>query len=70
MDYIDPRLTESVWNGEVILTKIKAIGYTSGDSDIINVGELQQPLFDVLQMLITSFAARASFLIIDARICL
>lgn len=28
MDYIDTRLAENVWNGEVILSEIKAMGYT------------------------------------------
>ncbi len=28
MDYIDMRLAENVWNGEVILAEIKAMGYT------------------------------------------
>jgi transposase len=32
MDYIDTRLAENVWNGEVILTEIKAMGYTGGRS--------------------------------------
>lgn len=32
MDYIDMRLAENVWNGEVILTEIKAMGYTGGRS--------------------------------------
>ncbi|ENN7312876.1 transposase, partial [Salmonella enterica] len=30
MDYIDTRLAENVWNGEVILSEIKAMGYTGG----------------------------------------
>ncbi|EJW9532295.1 IS21 family transposase, partial [Escherichia coli] len=32
MDYIDMRLAENVWNGEVILAEIKAMGYTGGRS--------------------------------------
>lgn len=32
MDYIDTRLAENVWNGEVILAEIKAMGYTGGRS--------------------------------------
>lgn len=32
MDYIDMRLAENVLNGEVILTEIKAMGYTGGRS--------------------------------------
>jgi len=32
MDYIDTRLAENVWNGEVILTEIKAMCYTGGRS--------------------------------------
>lgn len=32
MDYIDMRLTENVWNAEVILHEIKAMGYTGGRS--------------------------------------
>lgn len=32
MDYIDIRLAENVWNGEVILAEIKAMGYTGGRS--------------------------------------
>ncbi|MDR6299367.1 DNA replication protein DnaC [Pantoea dispersa] len=32
MDYIDMRLAENVWNSEVILAEIKAMGYTGGRS--------------------------------------
>lgn len=32
MDYIDTRLAENVWNGEVILAEIKAMGYAGGRS--------------------------------------
>ena len=32
MDYIDMRLAENVWNAEVILHEIKAMGYTGGRS--------------------------------------
>ncbi|EAC0789717.1 hypothetical protein D6K54_23885 [Salmonella enterica subsp. enterica] len=32
MDYIDMRLAENVWNSEVILAEIKAMGYTVGRS--------------------------------------
>ena len=32
MDYIDTRLAESLWNGEVILLEIKAMGYTGARS--------------------------------------
>lgn len=32
MDYIDTHLAENVWNGEVILAEIKAMGYTGGRS--------------------------------------
>lgn len=32
MDYIDMRLAENVWNSEVILAEIKAMGYTGGHS--------------------------------------
>lgn len=32
MVYIHTRLAENVWNGEVILAEIKAMGYTGGRS--------------------------------------
>lgn len=32
MDYIDMRLAENIWNSEVILAEIKAMGYTGGRS--------------------------------------
>lgn len=32
MDYIDTHLAENIWNGEVILAEIKAMGYTGGRS--------------------------------------
>lgn len=32
MDYIDTYLAENIWNGEVILAEIKAMGYTGGRS--------------------------------------
>ncbi len=35
MDYIDMRLAENVWNGEVILAEIKAMGYTGGRSMLV-----------------------------------
>ncbi|EOR0221690.1 ATP-binding protein, partial [Escherichia coli] len=35
MDYIDMRLAENVWNGEVILAEIKAMGYTGGRSMLL-----------------------------------
>jgi hypothetical protein len=34
MEYIDTRLAENVWNGEVILAEINSMGYT-GERSIL-----------------------------------